>query len=92
MNGYLAAYDRDFRPPKKQKFNDWAKERRERISAPKSIDVKVSDFKVDITSDTSAKIRFRQSYRSDRLNSSTGKTMTLQKSGGRWLIREEHTG
>ncbi|SFN53883.1 Tetratricopeptide repeat-containing protein [Formivibrio citricus] len=92
VNGYLAAYDRDFHPPKGQKFNAWAKERRERISAPKSIDVKVSDFKVEFSSDNSAKVRFRQNYRSDRLSSSTGKTMIMQKSGNRWLIREERTG
>lgn len=92
VNGYLAVYDRDFHPPKGQKFNAWAKERRERITAPKSIDVKVSDFKVEISSDTSAKVRFRQSYRSDRLSSSTTKTVIMQKTGGRWMIREERTG
>lgn len=92
VNAYLAAYDRDFRPPKKQNFNAWAKERRERITAPKSINVKVSDFKVEFTSETSAKVRFRQNYHSDRLSSNTGKTLIMQKSGGRWLIREERTG
>lgn len=90
--GYLAAYDRDFRTPNGQKFNDWSKERRERITAPKSIEVKVSDLKVDIADNGSAKVRLRQSYRSDRLTTSTSKTLILQKSGGRWLIHEERTG
>lgn len=91
-NGYLAAYERDFRVPGGQKYADWAKERRERITAPKSIEVKLSDIKVDMTGDTAAKVRFRQSYRSDRLSSTTSKTLLMQKSGGRWLIHEERTG
>ncbi|MBS1155542.1 MAG: hypothetical protein H6R07_1466 [Proteobacteria bacterium] len=91
-NGYLAAYERDFRAPGGQKYADWAKERRERIAAPKSIEVKLSDIKVDMTGDSAAKVRFRQSYRSDRLSSTTSKTLLMQKSGGRWLIHEERTG
>lgn len=91
-NGYLAAYERDFRAPSGQKYADWAKERRERIAAPKSIEVKLSDIKVDMTGDSAAKVRFRQSYRSDRLSSTTSKTLLMQKSGGRWLIHEERTG
>lgn len=91
-NGYLAAYERDFRVPGGQKYADWAKERRERIAAPKSIEVKLSDIKVDMTGDSAAKVRFRQSYRSDRLSSTTSKTLLMQKSGGRWLIHEERTG
>lgn len=92
VNGYLAAYSRDFSTPGKQKFNDWAKERRERISAPKSIEVKLASIKVDLDDDNTAKVRFRQNYRSDRLSSTTGKTLELKKTGGRWLIIEERAG
>lgn len=92
VNGYLAAYSRDFGTPGKQKFNDWAKERRERITAPKSIEVKLSAIKVELDDDNTAKVRFRQNYRSDRLSSTTGKTLELKKIGGRWLIIEERTG
>ncbi|MDR3410525.1 MAG: tetratricopeptide repeat protein [Formivibrio sp.] len=92
VNGYLAAYEHDFRAPGGQKYADWAKERRERITSPKSIAVKLSNIRVDITNDTSAKVRFRQSYRSDRLSSTTSKTMLMQKTAGHWLIHEERTG
>lgn len=91
-NGYLAAYERDYRAPNNQKYNDWAKERRERIAAPKSISVKLSDLKVEIQSSDTAKVKLRQSYKSDRLSSTTSKTLILKKSGGRWLIHEERTG
>jgi tetratricopeptide (TPR) repeat protein len=92
VNGYLAAYSNNFKTPNGQKFNDWGKERRSRISSPKSIDVKVSDLKIELSDDGSAKARFRQSYKASHLSSTTGKTLILEKSGGRWLIREERTG
>ncbi|SMC16942.1 Tetratricopeptide repeat-containing protein [Andreprevotia lacus DSM 23236] len=92
VNGYLGAYSRQFKAPGGQKFDAWAKDRRERISAPKSIDVEVSDVKIDFVDDDTVKVRFRQSYKSERLSTSTGKTLIMQKSGNRWLIVEERAG
>jgi hypothetical protein len=42
-------------------------------------------------SDT-ALVSFRQTYRSDRFNGTSSKTLTMTKSDGRWLIREEKGG
>lgn len=92
VNGYLAAYERDYRAPGGQKYSDWAKDRRERITAPKSISVKLSDIKVEVVDDSNAKVHLRQSYHSERLSSTTSKTLLLKKSGGHWLIHEERTG
>ncbi|MCX7204556.1 MAG: tetratricopeptide repeat protein [Proteobacteria bacterium] len=92
VNGYLAAYGNNFKTPNGQKFSDWGKERRSRISSPKSIEVKISNVKVEINADGTAKAHFRQSYKASHLSSSTGKTLILEKSGSRWLIREERTG
>ncbi|NHQ88135.1 tetratricopeptide repeat protein [Iodobacter sp. HSC-16F04] len=92
VNGYLGAYSSSFKTPGGQKFSTWSEERRQRINAPKSIDVKISDMKIDVADDGSAKVRFRQHYKASHLSSSTGKTLILEKSGSRWLIREERTG
>ncbi|KAF0812543.1 hypothetical protein IGB42_02832 [Andreprevotia sp. IGB-42] len=92
VNGYLGAYSRQFKAPGGQKFDAWAKERRDRISAPKSIDVHVSDVKIDFVDEDTVKVRFRQSYKSERLSTTTGKTLIMQKSGNRWLIIEERAG
>ncbi len=92
VNGYLAAYSRNFKTPSGTSYTDWAKERRERIASPKSIEVSVSNIKIDFTNNDTARVKFRQSYKSDRLSArSTGKTLILEKSGGRWLIVEERT-
>jgi tetratricopeptide (TPR) repeat protein len=92
VNGYLAAYGSDFKTPGGQKFSTWGAERHNHISSPKSIEVKISDLKIEINADNTAKARFRQSYKASHLSSTTGKTLILAKSGGRWLIREERTG
>ncbi|UXY17036.1 tetratricopeptide repeat protein [Chitiniphilus purpureus] len=91
FDGYLAAYSRKFDTPRGQRFADWAAERRPRVTGPRFIDVALSDIRIDLKDDATAVVRLRQSYRSDRLTSSTGKTLVLEKSGGRWLIREERT-
>ncbi|BCL75729.1 hypothetical protein JHS3_14650 [Jeongeupia sp. HS-3] len=91
VSGYLGAYAKNYAPAG-QSHADWAKERRDRVAAPKSIEVKLSDIRVDFSDDKTAKVRLRQSYRSERLSSTTGKTLVLEKSGGDWLIREERSG
>ena len=88
---YLAAYAKNFKTPKGERFADWAKERHDRILGPKSIDVRVADIKIEFTDNDTAKVRFRQSYKSDRLSSTTGKTLIMERTGNRWLIVEERT-
>ena len=88
VDGYLAAYARDFQPPKGESRDDWARVRRQRISAPKSISVTVESPKVSI-GDGQASVTFRQGYRSEVIKSSSTKTLILVKSEGRWLIQQE---
>jgi tetratricopeptide (TPR) repeat protein len=89
VDAYLAAYARDFRPPKGESREDWAKGRRQRISAPKNIAVSIDSPKVAIAADGSATITFRQGYRSDIVKSTSTKTLVMVKSDGRWLIQQE---
>jgi hypothetical protein len=64
---------------------DWEAQRRARITAPKSIDVQISDLKIDQKGD-SATATFRQAYRSDRLSSTVSKTLKLAQQNGQWRI------
>ncbi|WP_028455742.1 nuclear transport factor 2 family protein [Chitinilyticum litopenaei] len=91
-DGYLASYSKSFRTPGGQKYAEWAKERRERVTAPKYIEVALSDQDVEFIDDKTAKVTVRQSYKSDRLSSTTRKTFILERSGDGWLIREERAG
>lgn len=84
VEAYLAAYARDFAAPGMTRAN-WEAQRRARITAPKSIDVKISDLKIEQQGD-SASASFRQTYRSDRLTSSVTKTLKLALEDGQWRI------
>jgi tetratricopeptide (TPR) repeat protein len=90
VNGYINSYAKSFKAPGGRAA--WEKDRAAKISAPKSIDVNVRDLKIEMIDEKTAKVRLRQDYKSDRLSSSTGKTLILEKSGSRWLIREERIG
>lgn len=87
---YLASYAKGFKPGGISR-SEWEKQRRDRIEAAHKIEVKLSNIKVKLEGDT-ASVHFVQRYKSDRLDSSTAKTLTLEKNGSRWLIREERVG
>lgn len=84
VDGYLAAYASDFAADGMTRGN-WEVQRRARITAPKQIDVQISDLKIEQDSDT-ASATFRQAYRSDRLKSTVTKTLKLAQKNGQWRI------
>ncbi len=86
---YLSFYAPNFKVPGKQSRKEWEAQRRERITAPKSIKVDISDASVSFEDGGLAVVKFRQSYRASHLKSSARKTMVMVKSGGDWLIQEE---
>jgi tetratricopeptide (TPR) repeat protein len=91
-SAYLAHYAKDFKTPGGEARPQWEKARRERITAPKSISVKVDSAKVTMRGAQEATVSFRQTYHSDKLNTSSRKTLEMTKVDGRWLIREEKSG
>ena len=91
-SGYLGYYARDFKTPGGEPRGEWEKTRRERISAPKSISVSIESPKVTMRGAQQASVSFRQTYKSDKLNNNTRKTLELVKMDNRWLITEEKAG
>jgi len=87
VDAYLAAYASDFTTGGMTRAA-WEAQRRARISAPKSIEVKISDLKIEQQGDD-ASATFRQTYRSDRLSSSVTKTLKLALQNGQWRIVDE---
>ncbi len=87
--GYLAHYAKDFSAPKGESRAEWEKSRKQRVSAPKSIEVEIESPKVSLKGDNAANVRFRQIYRSDVVKASGTKTLEMVKSNGKWLIHEE---
>ncbi len=90
MDGYIGAYARDFDGGKGNR-KAWEQERRERINGKRNISVKISDLSVKIEG-SKATARFRQDYRADSLNVSSGKRLDLVRSGNEWVIVKENSG
>jgi hypothetical protein len=91
VKGYLAHYAPDFEVPGGISREAWEKQRAERIEKPKSIDVNVKVQSVQVNGNE-ATATIRQAYTSDTLKNTTTKVMKLEKSGDRWLIKQERTG
>jgi hypothetical protein len=89
--GYFAAYAPEFEVPDGATRGAWEKQRTERIERPKSIEVGVKISSIEVKGNE-AKAIVRQSYRSDTLKNTTTKTLTMVRSGDRWLIKQERVG
>ncbi len=87
---YLSHYAGDFRTPDGESRSAWAETRKERITKPNSIEVKISNATVDFSDDNHATVKFHQNYRANRFKASSNKTMKMVKSHGNWLIQEEN--
>jgi Flp pilus assembly protein TadD len=91
MAAYVAAYSADF-TGQTSSHKAWEQERHDRIANKKSIRVAVSDLKIAINGDKAA-AKFRQTYESDALSTTSRKTLELARTGaGTWVIRREANG
>lgn len=91
IKAYLNFYASNF-DPGGQSRSAWEADRRARIGGKARISVSVSNLAVSFKSPTSASVKFRQSYKSDRLNSQTSKTLVLERKGDAWRIVAEKAG
>jgi len=92
VHGYLASYAKDFKVPRGESRSVWEKTRKERLAKPKSISVEIVAPKVTQEGPTRATVEFHQAYHSDVINNTTRKSLSMIKSGDKWLILEERVG
>lgn len=90
VNGYLNYYADEFQTPNNQSRKAWEAERRSRIEGKDRISIEVETPQVSLSGNT-ATVRFQQAYRSDRLNSTSSKTLSMVQKDGRWLIVRERS-
>jgi len=88
-DAYLAFYAPDFKTPNGVPRAEWETQRRSRVSGPRSIKVTIRDAKIVRHDDRRVAVRFQQSYRSDRFQGRTRKTLELVWIGDDWRIVEE---
>ena len=88
-DAYLAYYAPSFQVPGGEARANWEATRRDRIVKPKLIEVTVGSPKVSFDANGRAVVKFRQGYKSDTLNTSGAKILTLVKNNDRWQIVQE---
>ncbi|HEY1058438.1 MAG TPA: outer membrane protein assembly factor BamE [Limnobacter sp.] len=86
--GYMGFYADSFKPSKMTR-SAWEKQRKQRLSAPETISVTLSDIQVKMTSDSMATVSFKQEYASNKFKDVGHKTLKLVKSAGGWKIERE---
>jgi tetratricopeptide (TPR) repeat protein len=91
IKAYLDFYSADFVVPRGMSREKWTAERTDRIVGKQHIRVKIDAPIVRLEGDR-ATVQFRQTFSSDKLNSTDRKTLTLVKRDGSWRIREERVG
>jgi tetratricopeptide (TPR) repeat protein len=91
VEGYLAAYDRDFLPPHDLTPAQWQAQRRVRLKKPNKIEVMLSDFQVSSTGRGSLTVKLLQRYRSDSYRDTTRKGFIMVLRDGGWKIGDEYT-
>ena len=92
VESYLAFYAQDFKTPKGEAREQWEAARRQRITAPKKIEVAIESPKVVLKGENNAVVNFRQVYRSDSLKVDSNKTLIMVRKEGRWVIQQERSG
>jgi len=92
VDAYLAYYARDFKTPNGEPRGEWEKARRQRITAPKRIEVGIDAPKVSLKDANTTTVTFRQHYRSDSLKADSNKTLVMVRVDGKWLIQQERVG
>lgn len=86
---FFGHYAEDFVPPGGVTLKQWRKERQLSITAPKKIDLKLEDVKFSMAGTQSARISFREIYRSNLSSKVRNRSLELQNRNGAWKIVAE---
>ena len=88
---YLSYYADDFKTPHGMSRKSWESQRQRRLTKPKYIRVRISKADVKFDDATHAVVTFHESYHASHFATATGKTLDMEYTDGRWLIREERS-
>lgn len=86
---YLSFYDASFETPDNLSRTAWTDQRRQRLRAPQSIRVRVSDIEIESWNGDRARVRAYQSYRTETRSLGTWKRFDLVWRDGGWRIARE---
>ena len=85
VDAYLACYSPSFHPEGTSR-QEWEDKRRERLRAPKSIQVGVVSPKLVVSTPDHAEILYRQNYQTETGKLTSRKRIGMDRVDGKWLI------
>ncbi|HET8882596.1 MAG TPA: tetratricopeptide repeat protein [Solimonas sp.] len=91
VDAYIAMYAPEFAPEGGLSRETWAAQRRDRITTPKKISVRVIDPQASDIEDGAVRVSFTQAYESDTYSDSVSKVLELVPVDGNWKIVREYT-
>lgn len=91
LDAYFGAYGSDFVPEGGITREAWEAQRRDRITRPQRISVKVVEPQWAAVGPDRLRFSFRQDYESDAFSDSVGKVLELSRQNGGWKIVREYT-
>lgn len=89
LEAYFNAYSDHFDPVGNRTLTAWSRLRNNRLTAPETIAVTLSNIDVTLTSPDSATVRFDQRYRSNFYQDRERKTVTMVRGSEGWVITSE---
>ena len=91
VKGYLAFYAPTFVPSGGMSLSRWKTRRRNRILAPKFIEVRISEPRIIMLGSDRVRIHFIQEYRSNTYQDMVHKAIDLVNTAGEWRFTREET-
>lgn len=94
MPGYFSAYTNTYAPPTSASRNAWQDKREARISKQSWIKLSTAGFnfpKANIVKNNQITVRFWLEYEVPGYKDKTLKSLTMVKTGNRWLIKQEQS-
>ncbi len=88
---YLGCYAGDFQPASEMTLDAWKTERRDRLTRPGAVEVRLSTLEIEIASPDWAIARFDQAYSAPGYQDLVRKALELSLQDGEWKIRREQT-
>jgi len=89
VEAYLASYSQRFKPQDGSDRSLWVAQRRQRVVAPRSIQVTLREMQASLLGEDRARLLFEQTYQSDTFRDVVRKTLVLVREAGAWKILEE---
>ncbi|WP_044410382.1 nuclear transport factor 2 family protein [Thiomicrospira microaerophila] len=89
VQAYLAAYHADFVPANNQSLAAWRSARARSLSAPRFIEVFITDLQLLPIDAETVRVQFTQRYRSDRFQDEVVKVLLLKSQASEWKIIQE---